>query len=107
MAPLASLAMEVPFRKAELGVEPVGRGAGMRFREVLQGRGGNLASQLLFLLGLVLSQCRGSKARPRTQQGPVGLSRSQRHSQSVAAPAKGVLRAAAFSRCLGPRGRAG
>lgn len=42
MAPLASLAMEVPFRKAELGVEPAGRGAGLRCREALQGQGGNL-----------------------------------------------------------------
>lgn len=30
MAPLSSLAMEVPFRNAELGIDPVGRGAGMR-----------------------------------------------------------------------------
>lgn len=51
MAPLSSLAMEVPFRNAELGVDPVGRGAGMKCSKALQGQGGNLASEFLFLLG--------------------------------------------------------
>lgn len=51
MAPLSSLAMEVPFRNTELGTEPVGRGAGMKCSTALQGQGGNLASQFLFLLG--------------------------------------------------------
>lgn len=51
MAPLASLAMEVPFRNAELGVDPVGRGERTKCSEALQGQGGNLASEFLFLLG--------------------------------------------------------
>lgn len=51
MAPWSSLAMEVPFRNAELGVDPVGGGAGMKCSEALQGQGGNLTSQFLFLLG--------------------------------------------------------
>lgn len=51
MAPLSSLAMEVPFRNDELGVDPVGRGAGMKCSEALQGQGGNSASEFLFLLG--------------------------------------------------------
>lgn len=50
MAPLSSLAMEVPFRNVELGVDPVGRGAGTKCSEALQGQGGNLALQCLFLL---------------------------------------------------------
>lgn len=103
MAPLSSLAMEVPFRNAELGVEPVGRGAGMKCSKALQGQGGNLASQFLFLLGAVTCAQAGAgaiKPGPRTQhalvtqQGPVELSKSQRHSESVTSslpPAKCVL----------------
>lgn len=38
MAPLASLAMEVPFRNAELGNVPAGRGARMRAAKACKGR---------------------------------------------------------------------
>lgn len=116
MAPLSSLAREVPFRKAELGAEPAGRGAGMRCRGALQGQGGNLSSQLLFLLGAV--SCAWAGAEPLQGQqslaqdtaGTCGAqqeTKAQGERGSSSPAAKCVLRAAALSRCLGPRGRAG